>query len=676
MTLAAPVDAMADIVRTCSDLGCVHIEDYTQFEEGIGVGHAIQGEDADKVSSLLTKVRAVRSNISVFNAKGAMSASTAKSMTEELETEVDKALSYIEAIREAEAEITTLEDQVRIFEKLAPLNISLDLLTGYSGVEVYVAETTNSSKAAKVFADLQDDVEFLAPAGLVAVACAPSKAAEVQMALAELNAKAIQLPTGTGKPAERASDARKAIASAESKMESNQKNLDDWAAKNGSDLVIAEEYLQREDAIFTSPTSLAVSNQAFALDAWVPTENAEKARSKLKNLASHIEIEEHVDDHHHHGDHDDHHAEPEPPIAYKNGSTAEPFELVVDLVGRPKYGTFEPTSLIMITLPLLYGLILGDFGYGFVIVLLALWLRSLPFAKEPMGKNATTVLLWMGIWCMFWGLVFAEGFGFIWDGTGKVMGEASPLIPLYDWTYELTSSFKKSDIGKALGLTHTYVPFHRADSALTDYVLLSVYIGALHLLLGYIIGFFNVLKGHGIVAAFFEKGSWMMILCGGFLHIYGFMKGKNELLVGTIPAYVLVAGVLLLIVALAVFEGFGWAGGVIMGPIETFGLLANTLSYLRIMAVGVAGVKIAEISNDMGFASMRDAITAGDYALVPVFFLLWIGIQVFAIALGLLSPTIHAARLHFVEWMGKFYDGSGRAFSPLGGQPLHVEGKA
>ncbi|MED5497239.1 MAG: hypothetical protein VX872_06715, partial [Candidatus Thermoplasmatota archaeon] len=239
MTLAAPVDAMADIVRTCSDLGCVHIEDYTQFEEGIGVGHAIQGEDADKVSSLLTKVRAVRSNISVFNAKGAMSASTAKSMTEELETEVDKALSYIEAIREAEAEITTLEDQVRIFEKLAPLNISLDLLTGYSGVEVYVAETTNSSKAAKVFADLQDDVEFLAPAGLVAVACAPGKAAEVQMALAELNAKAIQLPTGTGKPAERASDARKAIASAESKMESNQKNLDDWAAKNGSDLVIA-----------------------------------------------------------------------------------------------------------------------------------------------------------------------------------------------------------------------------------------------------------------------------------------------------------------------------------------------------------------------------------------------------------------------------------------------------
>ena len=669
MTLAAPVDAMADIVRACSDLGCVHIEDYTQFEEGIGVGRAIQSDDADKISALLLKVRAVRSNVSVFNAKGASSASAAKTMVDTFESEVDKALSYIEAIREAETEIASLEDQVRVFEKLAPLNISLDLLTGYSGVEVYVAETANSSKAAKVFADLKNDVEFLAPAGLVAVACAPNKAAEVQMALAELNAKVIQLPSGEGKPAQRASDARKGIENAQSAMESNQKKLDKWATEHGSDLVIAEEYLQREDAIFTSPTSLAVSNQAFALDAWVPTENESKARSKLKSMVSHLEIEEHVDDHHH-GGHDDHHAEPEPPIAYQNGSAAEPFELVVDLVGRPKYGTFEPTTMIMITLPLLYGLILGDFGYGFVIVLLALWLRSLPFAKEPMGKNATTVLLWMGIWCMIWGFLFAEGFGFIWDESW------SPLEGFYAWTKDLTYGFKSSGIGKALGLGHTYVPFHRADSALTDYVLLSVYIGALHLLIGYIIGFVNVAKGHGLLAAFFEKGSWMFILIGGFLHIYGFMAGNNELIEGTLPGYAVLAGIVLLIIALATFEGFGWAGGIIMGPIETFGLLANTLSYLRIMAVGVAGVKIAEISNDMGFASMRDAISAGDFALVPVFFLLWIGIQVFAIALGLLSPTIHAARLHFVEWMGKFYDGSGRVFSPLGGQPLHVEGDA
>ena len=676
LTLAAPVDAMHDIVRKCSDLGCVHIEDYTQFEEGIGVGRAIQSEDADMISALLLKVRAVRSSIAVHNSKGALSSSNAKKLAEKMSSKVEAALENIEAIREAESDISSLNDQLRVFERLAPLNISLDLLSGYQGVEIYVAETPNSSKAHKAFADMASRIEYLCPAGLVAVACAPSDAAAVQIALAELNAKAIQLPSGKGTPSQRVTETKEAISKAESSAESNQKALDSWAEENGSDLVIIEEYLRREDAIYTSPTSLAVSNQAFALDAWVPTENAEKARNSLKGLVSHIEIEAHVDDHHGHDDHDSHRHEPEPPVAYKNSGAAEPFELVVDLVGRPKYGTFDPTTFIMITLPMLYGLILGDFGYGFVIVLLALWLRSLPFAKEPMGKNATTVLMSMGIWCMIWGLLFAEGFGFVWDGTGHIMGDASPLIGLYDWTYDLTGSFKKSSIAAALGLGHTYVPFHRAGDALTDYVLVSVYLGALHLLIGYIIGFFNVMKAHGIVAAFFEKGSWMMILLGGFFHIYGYMKGDNEVLAGTMPAIVMIAGVVLLIIALAIFEGFGWAGGVIMGPIETFGLLANTLSYLRIMAVGVAGVKIAEIGNDMGFASMTEAVSAGDYVMVPLFFLLWIGVQVFAIALGLLSPSIHAARLHFVEWMGKFYDGSGRAFTPLGGQPLHVEGNS
>lgn len=674
LTLAAPVDAMHDIVRKCSDLGCVHIEDYTQFEEGIGVGRAIQSEDADMISALLLKVRAVRSALSVHNSNGSISSAEAKKLAEKMSSKVDAALENIEGIREAESDISSLNDQLRVFERLAPLNISLDLLSGYQGVEIYVAETPNSSKAHKAFADMASRIEYLCPAGLVAVACAPSDAAAVQIALAELNAKAIQLPSGKGTPSQRVAETKEAISKAESSAESNQEALDAWAEKNGSDLVIIEEYLQREYSIYTSPTSLAVSNQAFALDAWVPTENADKARNSLKGLVSHIEIEAHVDDHHGHDDHDSHHHEPEPPVAYKNASPAEPFELVVDLVGRPKYGTFDPTTFIMITLPLIYGLILGDFGYGFVIVLLALWLRSMPFAKEPMGKNATTVLMSMGLWCMFWGFLFAEGFGFVWDGTGHVMGNASPLTGFYDWTHD--NIHFPAFVADTLGMSHTYIPFHRASSALTDYVLLSVYIGALHLFIGFIIGFFNVMKAHGIVAAFFEKGSWMMILLGGFFHIYGYMNKDNEVLAATLPAIIMLAGVGLLIIALALFEGFGWAGGVIMGPIETFGLLANTLSYLRIMAVGVAGVKIAEIGNDMGFASMTDAVSAGDYVMVPLFFFLWIGVQLFAIALGLLSPSIHAARLHFVEWMGKFYDGSGRAYSPLGGQPLHVEGNS
>jgi V/A-type H+-transporting ATPase subunit I len=113
-----------------------------------------------------------------------------------------------------------------------------------------------------------------------------------------------------------------------------------------------------------------------------------------------------------------------------------------------------------------------------------------------------------------------------------------------------------------------------------------------------------------------------------------------------------------------------------MGPIETFGLLANTLSYLRVMGVGVAGVKIAEVSISMGWEVMLNQFAAGGIGFLwgAIAFLLFLAIQAFAIALGLLSPSIHAARLHFVEWMGKFHSGSGVPFSPVGGRSIHVEG--
>ena len=58
LTVAAPVDKMAEVLRTCTNLGCVHIESYNNFEDGVHVGQATASEEADNVSALLSKVRA------------------------------------------------------------------------------------------------------------------------------------------------------------------------------------------------------------------------------------------------------------------------------------------------------------------------------------------------------------------------------------------------------------------------------------------------------------------------------------------------------------------------------------------------------------------------------------------------------------------------------------------
>ena len=98
------------------------------------------------------------------------------------------------------------------------------------------------------------------------------------------------------------------------------------------------------------------------------------------------------------------------------------------------------------------------------------------------------------------------------------------------------------------------------------------------------------------------------------------------------------------------------------------------------MAIGVVGVKIAEAGNKLGYDNMilafDNLFTNGELLSILtgiIALVLWISIQLFAWVLGVFSPNIHAARLHFVEWMKQFYDGSGEPFEPFGSKPKLVE---
>ena len=769
LTVAAPVGKLEEVIRECTDLGCIHIEEYGRFEDGIGVGASIKSERAEFVSRLLTKARSLQSEVNAVNSEGPTSRENIDSMLAEFEEKVDMALGQVEISRDSETEILSLQEQLKALLRVEPLGIPLDLMSGFEGVEIYLAETSKSAKANSVFGDLKDQIELQVAKGIIAVACQPKDGAAVQIAMAELGGKAVQIPSGEGSPSSRIDEIKGVIAGLESKMEDASKSLEQWSKSHGTNLIRAMEHLEREDEIFTAPTLVAVSNKAFALDAWVPSDRSEEIISKLSKCASHVSIEKYVDTHHHHEEEHEHEAPPKelvmlhdyldssnqsvfgffksmdlddsgelefreiekamkaanlgdlppwnmakflaaidlnrdgrinlpeldialsginssshshsaqddavPPIEFVNGKVTEPFELLVDLVGRPKYGTYDPSMLLMMTFPLFYGMILGDWGYGLVLCLLAAFLNSKPFANDPLAKNGITILRWMGIWCIIWGIIFAEGFGFVWDNSGQ-LGSSSPFAGFYEWTY--ANLHVPHAIADLLNLGGLHMPFHRASPGhgLQEYVVLSVYIGIGHILLGLIIGLVTVFKAHGAAAAYFEKGSWLLILAGGSMQARNMVMGYNDLFEVQVWTFLIIIGLVSLIIGLAIFEKFGWVGGIIMGPIETFGLLANTLSYLRIMGVGVAGVKIAEVSITMGWDKIAPAIESGDVLMIFVGIILFVLIQVFAIALGILSPTIHAVRLHFVEWMGKFYDGSGRAFAPLGGRPLHVEGRS
>ena len=128
LTVAAPVDRMADVLRSCTELGCVHIESYTNFEDGVNVGHASASEEANRTSALLAKVRAAISAFKPVNTEGPVPIRRVKELLEgSFADELQKGLDLLDTHRDAEAEIAALDEQIHLLRRLAPLNMDLEL---------------------------------------------------------------------------------------------------------------------------------------------------------------------------------------------------------------------------------------------------------------------------------------------------------------------------------------------------------------------------------------------------------------------------------------------------------------------------------------------------------------------------------------------------------------------
>jgi V/A-type H+-transporting ATPase subunit I len=539
--------------------------------------------------------------------------------------------------------------------------------------------------------------------GVVAVFCRNEDADEVHAILGQHEFQSITIPEGEGLPREMIdslTERKDALSSEISDLESE---TESWAAENGGMIFGGIELLERDLKIHTTPVRVAVSEHAFVMDGWVMTRSAEEVSDALSSVCTYVEIEDYVAPAHH-----GHHHEDEvemPPIAFAPRNHAHSFEMLTDVMGRPEYGRVDPTMFMLITYPLFFGMILGDMAYGLAVIAMGtfLWRR---FPLDDTMRNASKFLFAIGISTVIFGYIYGEfaGFEFLPHGLCDIEGivgvaqcEAAhghyhwEAAHAPSWVSWMTALYPHGGemhyvLQLKFGAVFAY-PFHRVSANLEHLILLTIYMGVAHIMLGLILGFRDIVKAHGWVDAMFEKDSWMFLLVGGFLFSYAFLVKPGH----TDPDYVALLdtmftvglvlvgiGVLMVMVLLYHYEKMG-AVGIPLAVLESLGLLPKVVSYVRIFAVGVVGVKIAATGNEMlyeGLAhTLSDLSHAGtvDLILIPVILVAWLGVQLFALVLGIFSPNIHTVRLHFVEWMMQFYEGSGLPFKPFGFKPGRVE---
>lgn len=306
------------------------------------------------------------------------------------------------------------------------------------------------------------------------------------------------------------------------------------------------------------------------------------------------------------------------PVVLDNPKNISQFQWLVEFYSLPSYSEFDPTFILLFTVPIIYGMIVGDVGYGLISAILSLLI--LTRFKGGMLGNVARIWLFSSAASMVFGAVFDEWFGF-------------PHYELAEWLKQW---------GLDLGIGHELYKGISRSHELSLVIGLTLLVGALHLALGFILGALNA-WGHDRKHAA-AKIAWLALLTGGSLMAASslFQLLSTAFFTPALAVFALSA------IAIGYFEG-------LPGIFEIPGIAANVFSYARIAAAGVAGVIIAEIINKIFLP------TPGSLILFPIFILL----HIINAALAMFESIVQGGRLNMVEFYSKFFQGGGKAFSPF-----------
>jgi len=293
----------------------------------------------------------------------------------------------------------------------------------------------------------------------------------------------------------------------------------------------------------------------------------------------------------------------------------------------------------------------GDIGYGIPFILLGILGLKKCASKE--WRTIATMLFWGGIWATFLGLflfgdLFGMPIGARWIAEPSYTMEQ--LKVMYPYGNELSWS----------SMTQTFLPNPGYLSKLNSvklFLYITIWIGFLHLTIGYIVGIYNESIRHGFKHAFFHKVSWLMILVGGaFLLLYFVDLLILQSPVGLDDPRFLI-GMVLIMPGIAI----SLVGEGATTILELPTVLSNVISYTRLAAIGMSKAGMALAFNMIAIEMIAPA---GGFAIVAAMLVFFIG-HLMIFILAVITAGIHGIRLHYVEQFQKFFSGGGLKFNPL-----------
>ena len=372
---------------------------------------------------------------------------------------------------------------------------------------------------------------------------------------------------------------------------------------------------------------LRKTETTFLLEAYVPEEAIENIKSEIQEVSSavYMEFSEITE-------------EDTPPTLLKNNWLVENFEGITNTYSAPNYREFDPNTVMAFFYSLFMGFIIGDMGYGVLMLLLggALWYKN-RFRPTGMSRLAGVFAIG-GVFALIWGGLFNSFFG------AKIFSMTVMPDP-------------QSSRWSLVGIE---VP---------SVLLIALEVGVSQLLIGYVCKAVQEWRRGNFWDGFFDGVIWAIFSIGVGFAIVGFIDQANMPILGTIGG--IIAGVSLLIAILTAgrheklfgkfTKGFGTAYGVI-------NYASDILSYARLYGLMLSGAVIAGIVSTYG----GQFVASGNILLIVLGLVLFVVGHGFNLVMNLLGAYIHDARLQYVEFYGRFFEGEGTLFTPLGSRQQYI----
>lgn len=377
------------------------------------------------------------------------------------------------------------------------------------------------------------------------------------------------------------------------------------------------DYLSTQKQAGSGATDMGATAATVLLRGWCPARQVEDIRQALNAISPAIEL---IDEDPGPGD--------KVPVKLENPGLLQPFEVVTNIYGFPKYDEIDPTPFLAPFFFVFFGLALTDAGYGIVLTLLAL----LALCKLDIPKSGTKLIR-----LLVYGGISTVIFGAL---TGGWFGDLFEFLPV-----PALSQFRA-------GLT-VLDPLQQPLVML----MLSLALGLFQIWFGTCIKMTGAFARGAVMEGLFDHAPWVF-----FLPALVFMAATVSGPLGPVGKNAALAGALWVMVGSARKQP-NWFLKPFAGVFGLYGLIgyfSDTLSYARLLALGLATGVIASVVNQIAKLGSEIPVVG-----VLVFAGVVVGGHVFNLLINVLGSFIHAGRLQFVEFFTKFFEGGGNAFRPF-----------